>query len=249
MRPIRIGITVHSDTVDDLTDSERVYLSAVEREDMQSVLLKNTSKFSDMHDVLAEIDGLVLIGGGDVHPCHYGRVLEEGVEYMDFNRDRDLFELQLARFAHHLNMPTLGICRGSQVMNVALGGTLISDLSSHKAGAQNHQQTTPYHEHNQMVHVQPGTRLFDLLFDPAHRDISDIDWIIHTNSMHHQAVEHPARGLRINAIGSDGVYEGIEDPKKAFYIGVQWHPEYLSNCKALFYGLKVACEVNRTMLL
>lgn len=237
-----IGVTTHTDDFSQLTDGERAYIDMLQRCNLTPVLLTNTADFVEVQAQLERLDGLVLIGGGDVHPCHYGRVLEDGVSYMDFNRDRDLCELQLARNAHLMDMPTLGICRGNQVMNVALGGTLHADLSADGTTDENHRQTEPYDIAHQTVHIQPETMLFDLLFGADARHIDDIDWVLNTNSMHHQAIEHPARGLRINAITTDGVYEGIEDSQKRFYIGVQWHPEYLENCTPLFEGLRDACQ-------
>ena len=240
---IFVGVTTHTTSFSDLTDSERVYLDVLKRCNMTPVLLKNTADFVDLEAQLARLDGLVLIGGGDVHPCHYGRLIEDDIEYMDFNRDRDLCELQLARRAHQMDLPTLGICRGCQVMNVSLGGTLISDVSTHhRSQSSTHQQNKPYNVAVQTVHIQPETRLFDILFGPQARHIDDIDWVINTNSMHHQAIEHPASGLFVNAIASDGVYEGLEDPDRTFYIGVQWHPEYLPNCLPLFEALRDACH-------
>jgi putative glutamine amidotransferase len=126
-------------------------------------------------------------------------------------------------------------------MNVSLGGTLIPDVRGCGLTALNHQQEEPYQLCHQTVHIQPETQLFDLLFGAERRQIRDIDWVLDTNSMHHQAIEHPAHGLYINAISTDGVYEGVEDPSKRFYIGVQWHPEYLENCLPLFAGLRDAC--------
>lgn len=239
---IFIGVTTHSESFSELTDGEQAYVDALKRSNMTPVLIRNTSDFKTAGEKLAKLDGLVIIGGGDVHPCHYGRVLEPGIEYMDFNRDRDLFELQLARRANQLDVPTLGICRGNQVMNVSMGGTLISDLHTHhRSHSDTHQQQKPYNIPHQTVHVQPGTELFDILFGTKAHDIDDIDWVIHTNSMHHQAIEHPAPGMYVNAIASDGVYEGLEDPRRSFYIGVQWHPEYLPSCRPLFDALRDAC--------
>lgn len=236
-----IGVTTHTNDFTQLTEGERVYIDVIQRYNMTPVLLTNTADFVDIEAELARLDGLVLIGGGDVHPCHYGSMVQDGIQYCDFSRDRDLCELQLARRAHQMNMPTLGICRGNQVMNVSLGGTLIGDVRVNGVTTLNHQQEKPYDICHQTVHIQPETQLFDLLFGAEHRHVHDIDWILNTNSMHHQAIEHPAHGLYINAISTDGVYEGVEDPSKRFYIGVQWHPEYLENCLPVFAGLRDAC--------
>lgn len=240
-----VGVTTHTNKFSELTEAERVYVNVLQNVGITPVLLTNTADFVEIESQLSRLDGLVLIGGGDVHPCHYGETLNPEIGYQGLNPDRDLCELQIARRAHALDLPTLGICRGNQVMNVALGGTLISDLIAHGSTEHNHQQQKPYSIHNETVHIQPETRLFDLLFGADMRHIDDIDWVLNTNSMHHQAILRPAEGLYINAISSDGVYEGCEDPTRLFYVGVQWHPEYLDNCMPLFTGFHDACEESR----
>ena len=240
-----VGITTHTDDFSELTEHEALYCDILKRSNMTPVLIPYTADFCAVEGILGRVDGLMLIGGGDVHPCHYGRILEPGIEYLQVNRDRDLCDLQLARRAHYLDMPTLGICRGNQVLNVALGGTLISDLPTrHRSHPTLHYQPAPYDIPVQKVHVQPGTLLFRIYFGADMEDLArenDIDWVLDVNSMHHQAIEHPAPGLYINALATDGVYEGSEDPSKSFYLGVQWHPEYLENSKPLFDALRDAC--------
>ncbi len=236
-----VGITTHTNRFERLTEGERVYIDVLQRCNMTPVLLTNTADVIGTEAELARVDALVLIGGGDVHPHRYRQTLMSGVRYKDMSKARDLCELQLARRAHAINLPTLGICRGSQVMNVALGGTLHHDVNVCGLTENIHQQEKPYDTCCQTVHVQPETRLFDLLFGAERRHIDDIDWVLDTNSMHHQAIHRPGEGLYINAITDDGIYEGIEDPEKDFFIGVQWHPEYLENCFGLFTGLRDAC--------
>lgn len=240
-----VGVTTHTDSFNDLTEAERIYIDVLRDAGVVPVLLTNTADFVEIETRLSKLDGLVLIGGGDVHPRHYGERLDPTVNYADLNPDRDLCELQLARRAHAYDMPTLGICRGNQVMNVALGGTLISDLIAHSRADHDHHQPKPYTVHNEVVHIQPETQLFDLLFGAENRHIDDIDWVLNTNSMHHQAILRPAPGLYINAISADGIYEGCEDPSRRFFIGVQWHPEYLDNCRPLFTGFHDACQASK----
>lgn len=236
-----VGVTTHTENFSELTEGEHVYIDVLQRIGITPVLMTNTADFVEIETQLSKLDGLVLIGGGDVHPCHYGELVDPNIAFMNLNRDRDLCELQLARRAYAYDMPTLGICRGNQVMNVAMGGTLISDLLAHGKADHDHNQQKPYTNHSELVHIQPETRLFDLLFGAENRHIDDIDWILTTNSMHHQAINRPAFGFYINAISADGVYEGCEDPSRRFFIGVQWHPEYLENCLPLFTGFREAC--------
>ena len=239
-----VGVTTHTNNFSELTEKERPYIDVLQEIGVTPVLLTNTADFVEIETRLSKLDGLVLIGGGDVHPSHYGEALDPNIQYVDLNQDRDLCELQLARRAHAYDMPTLGICRGNQVMNVALGGTLISDLIAHGRTEHNHQQQAPYSMCNEIVHIQPETQLFDLLFGAENRHIDDIDWVLNTNSMHHQAILRPAPGLYINAISADGIYEGCEDPSRKFFIGVQWHPEYLPNCRPLFIGFRDAGQAS-----
>ena len=238
---IFVGITLHTEDFSELLKKEKPYIDCMKRCGMTPVPIKYTSDPIEVEEKLNKLDGLILIGGGDVHPCHYGRVIEEGIEYMDFNRDRDLCELQLARRAHQLDVPTLGICRGLQIMNVSLGGTLIAEISDDGKDHGGHYQEEPYDRYTHQVHIQPGTRLCKILFGEECSSLPEDDLVIDTNSMHHQALEQPAYGLYINAVGPDGIYEGAEDPSKNFFLGVQWHPEYLSNCFSLFEALRDAC--------
>lgn len=240
---IFIGVTTHTDDFSELRDSELKYLDNLKQFNMTPVLLRNTCDFVEIEEQLNKLDGLLLIGGEDVHPCHYGRVIEEDIEYMDFNRDRDLCELQLARRAYALDLPTLGVCRGSQIMNVSLGGSLIPEIQ-HGNREIDHHQEEPYDVYQHKVHIQPGTRLHSIYFGEQPLMDEGIDWVVDVNSMHHQAIEHPAYGLYVNAISTDGVYEGIEDPTKKLFLGVQWHPEYLPNSGPIFQALRDAAALN-----
>lgn len=169
-------------------------------------------------EVLEGLDGLVLSGGGDVHPSRYGREhdgLSRGID-----TERDAFEMALVHGALAVRIPLLGICRGCQVLNVALGGTLYQDVRTERAG-----RTL---EHSYTDH-DPG-RFHALQLDPG-------SWLaraagrhrITVNSHHHQAVREPGRGVKIVAWAIDGVGEAIElAPSVGLAIGVQWHPERLT---------------------
>lgn len=183
---------------------------------------------------LSRLDGLLLAGGNDVSPLLFG---ERPIhELGEVNPLRDVFETRLIRRAKELRMPVLGICRGVQIMNTALGGTLWQDLSSQfqsKDGqrAMRHSQTCPgcYPSHH--VTVLPETLLSTLI--PAGQ--------IQVNSFHHQAVAAPAPSLRISAVAEDGVIEAVECPSLPFFLGVQWHPERMTASdeasRALFSAL------------
>jgi putative glutamine amidotransferase len=162
--------------------------------------------------VLPRLDGLVLSGGGDIQPARYGANPHPASER--FSAERDSAELNLCRRAIAMGLPLLGICRGLQVINVALGGTLhqhLPDLvgddthSPERAGCGAHK-----------VSIESGTRLAQIL--------GRSEAAVPTH--HHQAIDHLGRDLVATAWADDGVIEAVEFGQKApFMVGVQWHPE------------------------
>jgi putative glutamine amidotransferase len=165
--------------------------------------------------VLGVIDGLVLAGGYDCDPAQYGERAHPTVEPMDVRRQEN--DLSLAKLARDRGIPTLGICLGVQVMNVAAGGTLIQDIDSQHETEIEH-VSDPEDRARHDVLIEAGTRLSEIL---GARELN-------VNSSHHQAIRDLGRGLRVTAHAPDGIIEGLEDPKHPFYVGVQWHPEDMS---------------------
>jgi putative glutamine amidotransferase len=166
---------------------------------------------------IEDIAGLVLTGGEDVDPRHFGQAPHpaNGAPHPA----RDASELALARRALDQRIPTLAICRGAQIMNVALGGTLVQDIPSQHKGAINHdprKRTERVHR----VSVDPASRLARVLGATS----------IVTNSSHHQSIDAVASGLRIVARSEDGIIEGVEATDDDWWMmGVQWHPEELTD--------------------
>lgn len=163
---------------------------------------------------LARIDALVLTGGLDLDPFHYGEEPSPNLGKID--QKRDAIELELARGAYAQGMPILAICRGQQLLNVALGGTLHQHLPDVYDPVLRHDQIDLYPDalaHH--VDVEPGTRLAAIL--GAER--------VRVNTFHHQAVDRVAEPFVVTARAPDGVVEGLEDPRHPFCIAVQWHPE------------------------
>jgi putative glutamine amidotransferase len=159
-------------------------------------------------DLVDELDGVLLAGGDDCDPSAYGEARHPTVEPMDPQRQEN--ELSLARIARRRGIPTLGICLGVQMMNVAAGGTLIQHIESDIDHA-----SEPSDRHRHGVAVDGGTRLAGIL---GERELD-------VNSSHHQAIKEIGDGLRVTAHAPDGIVEGLEDPRHPFYVGVQWHPE------------------------
>jgi putative glutamine amidotransferase len=161
------------------------------------------------------LDGILLAGGDDCDPTLYGEAPLPGIEPMDPRRQSN--DLTLARVAREHGIPTLGICLGLQVMNVAAGGTLVQDIDSQLETDICH-ASIPEDRARHDVLIEGGTRLAEIL--PAVE--------LNVNSSHHQAIKGVADGFRVTAQAPDGIVEGLEDPHHPFYLGVQWHPEDMS---------------------
>jgi gamma-glutamyl-gamma-aminobutyrate hydrolase PuuD len=157
-------------------------------------------------ELLELLDGLVFTGGSDLNPALYGQ--EPHPQSTGIHDERDRAELALMREALRRDMPVLGICRGMQLLNVALGG----DLHQHLASATHKGPPGRYTFHE--VDVEPGTRLSEVLREGTR-----------THSCHHQAPDRLGSGLRRSARAEDGTVEAVELPAARFAVGVLWHPE------------------------
>jgi putative glutamine amidotransferase len=234
---IAIGITASVPFKPDgsLGDDIVPYVRAVERTGARAVPFRN--ELERLEEQLAGVQGVILSGGADVGVEHYGgRAL---AEVQQPRPDRDAFELALVPILRERGIPTLCVCRGLQLVNVALGGTLIEHLP-HELGERyvlHHQQV---HEDGEdrsevvaehLVRVEPESALARLLGTTAFA----------TNSMHHQAVREPAPELRVVARTPDGVVEALDARfEHPFFFAVQWHPEELTDeavSAKLFEGL------------
>jgi putative glutamine amidotransferase len=159
-------------------------------------------------------DGLLLTGGEDIEPSWYGAdpspLLEEP------SQERDLFELALFAVARQRGLPILGICRGIQLINVALGGTLFQDLPSERPGPVDHSPRDVRNARTHRVRLQPGSRAASSL------DATQIT----VNSLHHQAIRELGTGLVASGWTDDGLIEAVESaPESSWILAVQWHPE------------------------
>jgi len=188
--------------------------------------------------VLARVDALVLTGGGDVDPKLYGEARHDTFEAAETGRDD--FEIALARAAVAKGLPLLAICRGMQVLNVAMGGTLVQDIPTQVPGAVEHSVPQPRHHIAHEVWVAKGSQLATLLAD--HMEDGET---CHVNSRHHQSVKQAAKGFEITATSPDGVVEAMEKPDARFCVAVQWHPENFwrtGEFRELFEGLVQAAN-------
>ncbi len=190
----------------------------------------------ELDGLRAEFDGLLLIGGGDVETARYGG--DESVPVSCVHPIRDEVEIRLARLAFETDWPVLGICRGEQVMNVAAGGTLYTDIPT-QFGKQRFQ-------HAQPADIDRDTIVHDVIANegtlPARIFGTNR---IGVNSYHHQAVREAGEGFIISAYSEDGIPEAIERPGHPFALGVQWHPECMQQEEAqmkIFRAFTDACR-------
>jgi putative glutamine amidotransferase len=167
--------------------------------------------------LVARVSGVVLTGGGDVDPAFYGEARHAA--YQPAEDGRDAFEIALARAAVKADIPLFAICRGMQVLNVAMGGTLVQDIPAEVNGALDHSVSEPRFAIAHDVWVAQGTALWTLMHDTVDGETTPV------NSRHHQAVKRVAEGFLVSATSPDGVIEAMERPASRFCIAVQWHPE------------------------
>jgi putative glutamine amidotransferase len=195
-------------------------------------LLDDDERLRAIYD---RLDGIVFPGGADVAPQEYGEEPIDNLNVVEAPRDRT--ELTLARWAFADDLPTLGICRGQQVLNVALGGTLWQDLrhqgvtSVEHSDADGRARTALMHR----VRLDPDSRLAQLIDETS----------VEVNSLHHQAVRTVAPPLKVTGTSSDGVIESLESDNRRFLIAVQWHPEEIDDLpwvKRLFAGFALAAS-------
>ncbi len=239
MRKPLIGVT--SDTNENLLSMRMAYLSSVTAAGGIPVAIPVCLSDDDLTELVETLDGLLIMGGADIDPARYGQAQTPECGAVKPHRDR--VELELVRLAREHNLPTLGICRGSQIINVAYCGTLVQDIPTTLGIDVNvHRQIEDYDVCTHTVDVVPGT-LLERIVQKS---------VIEVNSRHHQCVDVLGAGLVVNARGPDGIVEALNDPTRSFMLGVQWHPEMLSHIRqdahALFAALVTAsCKYRRQM--
>lgn len=179
-----------------------------------------THELDLVDDFLSRIQGLLITGGGhDVDPKLYGETTLHPKTAL--RPKRTLFELEIAKRALEKNIPVFGICGGEQLINVALGGTLIQHIPDEVPGALEHAQKECRHTPCHTVKILPNTLLHKIIKTET----------LEVNSVHHQAVKNLAPTAILNAIAPDGIIEGFEAPQYRFCMGLQWHPEFLISSK------------------
>jgi putative glutamine amidotransferase len=187
------------------------YVQAIQSTGALAVLLPVETRAPER--LLDRIDGLLLIGGADLDPCSYGEEPESRVEAT--YRERDDFEIALTRGAVERGLPYLGICRGMQVLNVALGGNLDQHLALEDGTTPHRRIVGTFEGNEQTIRLEPGSLAARALEEEIHEG----------RCHHHQAVDRLGSGLVVTGRAEDGVPEAIELSGGGWVLGVQWHPE------------------------
>jgi putative glutamine amidotransferase len=197
------------------------YLRAIEAAGAVPLVLTPGMAREQLRAALGLCVGLVLTGGGDVAPERYGQARHESI--IGVSEPRDELEFEAIEEAERLGMPVLAICRGMQVLNVALGGSLVQDIPTMVEGALAHSVQEPRHGPAHAVEVEAGSRL---------AEIAGGTWF-EVNSRHHQAVDRLGAGLVVTGRAPDGIIEAVEAPGERFVVAVQWHPEDMAGRRGI----------------
>lgn len=215
----------------------RRYVMAIEAAGGAPLMVSPGLSEDSLRAIFDRLDGWLLSGGGDIDPACYGETPHPAST--EISADRDQMELALARRAVDADKALLSICRGIQVFNVALGGTLVQHIPAQIPGALQHNFDGTQVARDHIAHpvrIAAGTRLGEVMgVDQAG-----------VNSWHHQSLKQIAPGLKVTALSPDGVIEAVELPGHRFALGVQWHPEWLYDrqpeMKRLFEALVQAAS-------
>jgi putative glutamine amidotransferase len=199
----------------------RAYADAVIAAGGTPVLIPPELPALNWRGLLARLDGVLFSGGGDIGIEYFNGQPHETIEV---DVERDVIELPLLRAVVDEGKPFLGICRGLQVVNVALGGSLYTHIFDQHPNALDHDMRDDA-DRSQLAHpvrVEEGTRLAEIMGEP----------LIQVNSLHHQGIKDLAPALKASAYAPDGLIEGVELPEHPFGLAVQWHPEWLMDQSA-----------------
>jgi putative glutamine amidotransferase len=218
MHPPLIGITtthiIKPPAPLPLSGVSEAYIRAIRRAGGVPLLIPSGINSDEAQLLRTRLDGILFTGGGDVDPSIFNGLPHERV--YGIIPERDQTEIALVRLAAESRWPFMGICRGIQVINVALGGSLYTHIEGQLPGALKHDRT----RRSLLVHsveVQPETRLARILGKTS----------VQTNSLHHQGISQVAPPLSVTGRASDGLVEAVELPGNPFGLAVQWHPEWL----------------------
>lgn len=233
MRP-RIGVLPLYNSEKQTLWINPLYFGGIEQAGGLPMLLSLSGDPALWEEYCQSFDGFVFTGGQDVDPGLYGQEKIPQCCYQAPLRDNQ--EFFMLRRLRELNKPVLGICRGIQVMNTALGGTLYQDLPTQHPSAVIHSQEKPYDVPHHQVTIVPGSRIHQIT------GLTQLS----VNSMHHQAVWDVAPDFDVTAVAEDGIIEAIECRSARFFVGVQWHPEHMwqdyTSGRAIWNAFVTSCK-------
>ena len=235
-RPL-IGITVsqkQDGRGNKSTHLPAAYAAAIREAGGLPVLVPNEFPLGDIKVLRDQMSGILIPGGGDIDPTSYAA--DDHPAIANVIPERDALEKALIELAVRTNWPVLGICRGVQILNVTLGGTLYTHIPDQVVTTIRHDQP-PSVDRSYLAHdvnILPDTLLATITGCNS----------LKVNSRHHQAIKEPAQKLAVTAHASDGLIEAVELPKHRFCVGVQWHPEGIRDIRE--HGNLFAAFVNAT---
>jgi len=216
-----VAVTATSDATGDNPHRVRLnstYVTALESAGLIPMVIPPLMNEDSARAILSRVDGLLLTGGEDVEPSLYGQPRAAGCHASNLPRDHT--EIALIHAAHEMRKPILAICRGPQVLNAALGGTLIQDIPDEVPGALEHNARRDRSARVHEVNIDEGSVIARAIGATA----------ISVNSLHHQSILDTAPSLQVTARAPDGVVEGVESALDDWWvIGVQWHPEEMND--------------------
>ncbi|MEO0231935.1 MAG: gamma-glutamyl-gamma-aminobutyrate hydrolase family protein [candidate division WOR-3 bacterium] len=218
MKKTFIGITPSFSNISGRFFLNEEYVKAIKKAGGIPVIIPYLK--NDIEEIVSRINGVLLSGGGDVLP----KFFKEEPELTKLTLpERDVFEIKLIRECFKRKIPVFGICRGCQVMNVAMGGSLIQDIK----GKIEHYQSAPANEPTHTIIIEKGSILYEVFKKEK----------IMVNSFHHQAIKKVGKNLFVSAKAKDGIIEAIESKEHPFFLGVQFHIEYLTQNNKRFLNL------------
>lgn len=198
--------------------TKEAYVRAVLKAGGIPLLIPVGLSLTHLRELFQSLDGILLVGGGDLDPALFNG--EPHPRIYDIDSARDEMEIELVHMAARQQKPLLGICRGAQVINVALGGSLYTDIADQLKGALKHDYFPDYPRDTlaHKVKIMDQTRLEKIIGEDE----------IQVNSLHHQGLARIGEELRVSAWSPDGLAEAVELLGHRFLMGVQWHPEWLT---------------------
>ena len=213
---------------------QRDYVDAIYRAGGIPFVLPLTTKTEEILSLVNHLDGLLLSGGEDVDPIYFNEEPLPGLG--EVSPERDHFEITLSQAFLKANKPILAICRGCQVLNIAVGGDIYQDLPSQRKELIQHMQRAPKSFPTHQIQVVEGSLLHKIVGSKTYR----------VNSFHHQAVRRVVSPFFVTATAKDGVIEAFESKEHTFVLGVQWHPEGMARREAIaqhfFNSFVSACK-------